>query len=239
MNSSRNPSPPRAIEIVNRSLKRRYRLERRFRLYGIAAIAASLLFLALLFLSIIAKGYSAFWQTYIQLDVHFDSQILQRDALVTADYQGLVKQTLRTMFPDVQERREKRQLYRLVSGGAAFQLRRMVLKDPDIIGQTQSVWVPADDDLDMLFKGHFERDAPEDSRRLSDRQLAWIDALSAQGKLEKKFNTILLTRGDSREPELAGVRGAVMGSFYTLVVTLLLSFPIGVAAAVYLEEFAP
>ncbi|MGB5985128.1 MAG: phosphate ABC transporter permease PstA [Desulfobacterales bacterium] len=239
MNNSSVKSPPRAIEIVNRSLKRRYGLERRFRTYGILAIAASLLFLALLFASIIAKGYGAFWQTYLELDVHFDSQILQADALATADYPGLVKQSLRTMFPGVESRREKRQLYGLVSSGAAFQLRRMVLNDPNLTGQTRSIWVPADDDLDMLLKGHIMRDVPEDERRLNDRQLAWIDQLMAQGKLKKKFNVIFFTRGDSREPELAGVGGAVMGSFYTLVVTLLLSFPIGVAAAVYLEEFAP
>jgi len=233
-----SPKSQRTIDIVNRSLKQRYRSERRFRWYGISAIVASLLFLALLFVSIIGKGYGAFWQTYLELDIHFDNETLRRDALATADYNGLVKQSLRQMFPDVQGRRDKRRLYGIVSSGAAFQIRQLVLGDPKIIGRKQSIWVPADDDVDMLIKGHILRDVPEEARRLNNQQLAWIDQLLAEGKLKKKFNTSFLTSGDSREPELAGIWGATMGSFFTLIVTLLLSFPIGVAAAVYLEEFA-
>jgi phosphate transport system permease protein len=158
--------------------------------------------------------------------------------LATADYQGLVKKSLQNMFPDVKERRGKRMLYGIVSSGASFQLREMVLTHPDIIGQTLNVWVPADDDVDMLIKGHFDRQVPESERRIKDGQLAWIDQLAAEGRIKKKFNTTFFTAGDSREPELAGIWGAVAGSFFTLVITLMLSFPIGVAAAVYLEEFA-
>ena len=132
-------------------------------------------------------------------------------------------------------RSDKRGLYALVSSGAAFQLRSMVLEDRSTIGRTISVWVPADDDVDMLIKGHLLRD----SGRLSEKQLAWIDHLQEEGRLRKKFNTAFFTAGDSREPELAGIWGAVCGSFFTLLITLLLSFPIGVASAVYLEEFAP
>jgi phosphate transport system permease protein len=108
-----------------------------------------------------------------------------------------------------------------------------------VIGKTIAIWVPADDDIDMFFKGHFRRDVPESERRIKDKQIAWIDRLIQAQRIEKRFNRTLLTAGDSREPELAGIWGAVMGSFYTLLVTLLLSFPIGIAAAVYLEEFAP
>ena len=230
---------PRAIEIVNRSLPRRYRAERRFRLYGLSAIIASLLFLAFLFVSIIGNGYSAFQQTYLKLDIFFDPAVLGEGALTTADYPGLVKQSLRRMFPDVSDRREKRDLYGLASSGAAFQLREMVLQEPDVIGKTLSLWVLADDEVDMLIKGHYDRNVPEDERRIKDHQLKWIDRLAAEGRIEKRLNRTFLTAGDSREPELAGIWGAVVGSFYTLVVTLLLSFPIGVSAAVYLEEFAP
>jgi phosphate transport system permease protein len=91
----------------------------------------------------------------------------------------------------------------------------------------------------MLAKGHIDRDVPEQSRRVDDQQIAWMDQLYDQGRVEKQFNTTFFTAGDSREPELAGIRGAVMGSFYTLLVTLVLAFPLGVATAVYLEEFAP
>jgi phosphate transport system permease protein len=226
-------------------MKRRYAEERRFRFYGRLAIGAGLLFLTLLFTSIIANGYSAFVQSFIQLEVYFDPELLDpqgtRDPrqLATADYGGLVKQSLRNDFPDVSGRRDKRALYALVSSGADYELRERVLADPDIIGTRQTLWVPADDDVDMFLKGHIERDTPESDRRVKDNQIAWLDTLAAQGRIEKRFNSAFFTNGDSRDPELAGIRGAVMGSVLTLLVTLVLSFPIGVAAAVYLEEFAP
>jgi len=233
-----NPQGRRAIEIVNAGLARRYRKERRFRLYGISAILASLLFLSFLFGSIISKGYSAFQQTFIQLDIFFDPAILSQESLSTANYPGIVKQSLRQMFPEAQSRRDKRMLYGLVSSDASFQIRKMVLDSPEMIGQTLPVWVVADDDIDMLEKGHFDLDAPESERRIKDIQLTWVDRLKKENRIEKRFNRILFTAGDSREPELAGILGAVAGSFYTLLVTLLLSFPIGIASAVYLEEFA-
>ncbi len=228
----------RAVDIVNRSLGKRYRREKRFQLYGILAIIASMLFLAILFSSIISKGYGAFWQTYVKIDIHFDQAMLPRQALESANYQGLVKAALREMFPEVRDRRDKRELYRLLSGGAAFLVRNMVLANPDLIGERKSVWVPADDDVDMLIKGHIQRDTFTGESRFSEKQSGWIDHLKDQGRLEKRFNRNLFFNGDSREPELAGVSGAVVGSFFTLAITLLLSFPIGVAAAVYLEEFA-
>jgi phosphate transport system permease protein len=229
---------PRTIDIVNRSLKRRYRAERRFRFYGLAAIVLSIVFLTLLFISIVGKGYSAFWQTSVRLAVFFDPEVLRQDTLVHADYAALVRESLSKIFPQVKGRQDKRQLNALVSSGAVYRLRSMALKDPEIIGRTVEVWLPAAADVDMLVKGHFRRDLPEGERRVSDKQIAWIDRLTAEGHLERKFNTAFLTAGDSREPELAGIWGAVSGSFFTLLITLVLSFPIGVAAAVYLEEFA-
>ncbi len=237
--SKLNRKSRKTLDIVNQGLARRYRAERRFRYYGLSAIFASLLFLSLLFISIFSNGYSAFMQTFVRLNIFFDPELLQQESLASANYQGLVKNSLRNMFPDVKGRSDKRKLYGLVSSGASFQLRDMVLNQPDVIGKTLEIWVPADDDVDMLFKGHFDRHVAEGARRLNDKQLAWIDQLSADGRIEKKFNRTFFTAGDSREPELAGIWGAVVGSFLTLAVTLLLSFPIGVAAAIYLEEFAP
>lgn len=234
-----NKAPKRTLDIVNQSLSKRYRAERRFRRYGLGAIILSLCFLSVLFISIISNGYTAFQQTFVQLNIFFDPEVLNRQALATADYPGLIKKTLRTMFPDVRSRQEKRALYGLISSGAAFELRDMVLKNPKIIGQTRAVWVPVDDDVDMLVKGQARRVAPESERRLKDNQLQWIDDLSKAGRIQKRFNKTFFTAGDSREPEQAGIWGAVVGSFLTLVVTLGLSFPLGVAAAIYLEEFAP
>jgi phosphate transport system permease protein len=235
-----NVAGDKPIDTVQKGLAKRYRAERRFRRIGLAAIVVSLVFLSLLFASIISKGYSAVFQTYIQLEVFFDPDRLSEEELARADYPGLVKAALRDMFPDASGRREKRQLYKLVSSGAAFELRKQVLADGALIGQRRSVWVPADDDVDMLVKGHTQRTTENgEPGRLSDLQLAWIDQLTAQNKIRKQFNVTFFTAGDSREPELAGIWGAVCGSFFTLVITLILSFPIGVASAVYLEEYAP
>jgi len=228
-----------------RRLAERQARERRFRRYGLTAILLGLLMVALLFTDIIAKGHTAFVQTAIQLELTLDPETLgvgpspSRDDLARANYDGVVKRAVRALFPEVTARRDRRMLTGLVSPGAGFVLRAMVLEDPSLIGQTLTVWVPADDDVDMLMKGHIDRDLPETERRVKDQQLAWIDALVERGVLEKRFNTIFFTAGDSREPELAGIWGAVVGSFYALIVTLALSFPIGIAAAVYLEEFAP
>jgi len=227
------------MDLVNRGLARRYRKEKRFKAMGLAAIVSSLCFLAILFFSIISNGWSAFWQTRLLLDIHLNAQVLDVDDLARADYGGLVKQSMRDLFPEVKSRRDKRSLYELVSTGAAFALQKIVLADPSLIGKTIKLRVPAGDDVDMFVKGYIRRDVPESDRRIKDKQIVWIDALQRAGRLEKKFNTTFFTAGDSREPELAGIRGAVMGSFFTLIVTLSLAFPIGVATAVYLEEFAP
>lgn len=245
--AGRGEQPNRdVIAAVQNGLRRRYAAERRFRLYGAVAIFLGLSFVALLFADIIAKGYTAFQQTYVLLNIYFDPREIDpegtrdRRTLSRANYNALVRQALRDQFPEpMSNRRERRALTALVSSGASFQLREMVMADPSLIGERRAVWVPADDDVDMLFKGHVDATLPESERRLTDRQLAWIGRWEAQDLVEKRFNTAFFTNGDSREPELAGIRGALMGSLFTLSVTLLMSFPIGVAAAVYLEEFAP
>jgi phosphate transport system permease protein len=235
----------RTIDVVNASLARRYARERRFRRLGLAAVALGLAFVALLFLDIVGKGATAFQQTFIRLAVTFDAQVIDPEGsrdpavLARADYQGLIKASLRDAFPDVEGRAATRELYGLVSPAAPYLLRDQVLADPGLIGDRREVLVLADDDLDMLVKGHIDRDAPESDRRVKDGALTYIDRLDAEGRIIKRFNTGFFTNGTSREPESAGIAGALMGSFYTLTLTLLLSFPIGVGAALYLEEFAP
>ncbi len=229
----------RTMDIVNKGLAGRYKRERRFRRCGFAAIMLSLTFLAVLFISIIANGYTAFQQTAIELAIFLDPLEIDKENLAAANYLGLVRSSLKTTFPEVKSRRDKRKLTGLVSTGASFLLQDFVAKNRYEIGNTIHMWVPADDDVDMLMKGHINRDVPEGDRRMNDLQLSWVDLLIEKGQIKKEFNTAFFTAGDSREPELAGIWGAACGSFYTLLVTLLLSFPIGVAAAVYLEEFAP
>jgi len=227
------------MDIVNRGLKRRYRAERRFKMIGLGAVILSLICLSTLFVSIFAHGYTAFVQTHVQLSVFIDPDLIDSDQLLNSDFSTMIKHSLKREFPDVKSRRDKKQLYSLVSSGAAYALADFVKAHPHRVADTIALWVPADDDVDMLKKGHLNRDVKESDRRLSDKKLSWIDTLDNQGRLEKRFNTAFFTGGDSREPELAGIRGAAFGSFFTLIVTLALSFPIGVAAAVYREEFAP
>jgi phosphate transport system permease protein len=248
MNSQPTPNgqpPRRTLDAVNASLPRRYASERRFRRIGRIAVFLGLAFVGALFVSIVANGYTGFQQTYVKLAVEFDPQVLDPDgkrdpqALRSADFGALVKGTLRAAFPDVSGRSELRELYGLLSSGAEYQLADMVAANPSLVGTTKDVWLIASDDVDMVVKGHIDRDVPEAERRVSDRSLGWLDALESKGAIDKRFNWAFFTNGDSREPELAGIGGAVAGSFYTLLVCLALSFPIGVAAAVYLEEFAP
>jgi phosphate transport system permease protein len=233
-----------AAEAVARGLKSRYRAEWRFRLYGMAAVALGMAFLAILFVTIIGKGWSVFRQGYVQLEIFYDPQALDTDgtgsaqSLALGDYQALAKASLRKLFPEVEGRANLRELYGLVSSSVGFELQRRVAGDPAKLGTTEKLWLLASDELDLYYKGLIKRSESEESRPLSNQQLAWADRLRASGAAELRFNRVFFSSGDSREPELAGVWGAVAGSFFTLVVTLLLSFPIGVAAAIYLEEFA-
>ncbi|HAI32244.1 phosphate ABC transporter permease PstA [Thalassospira sp. UBA4513] len=230
---------------ITRNIKKRYAAERRFKSYGLVAICLALLALCTLALSIGSKGYSAFYQTYVQLEVTFDPAVIDPertgdpDVIGRANFDGLIKQALRDRFPDVTSRSDKRDLYGIVSGGASYDLRERVLENPSLIGQTRTMWLISGDDFDMLNKGYIDPTVDEGDRRLNDKEVAWYNELVADGAVEKQFHTRFFTSGDSREPELAGIWGAAVGSFYTLLVTLALSFPIGVLAAIYLEEFAP
>ncbi|AFL74927.1 phosphate ABC transporter permease PstA [Thiocystis violascens] len=237
--------PRRTIDIVNASLKRRYARERRFRLIGAIAVGLGLAFVVLLFADIVSKGYTAFQQTYIRLPVTLTASVIDpagtrdMESIAGANYSKLIRDALRQQFPEVTDRSELRRLYSILSVGAPQLLQERVMEDPSLIGTSQEIWVLADDDIDMLVKGNIDRDAAQGDRRVTDEAIGWVGQLEQQGRIEKRFNTIFFTHGTSREPELAGIAGALMGSFYTLTLALALSFPIGVGAALYLEEFAP
>lgn len=226
-------------QAVQQGLAKRKTRERRFRLLGLGAVVLGLTFLLIMFSSILYNGIGAFWQTEIRLAIDFDQDVIDPegtrsiDALSSADYAGLVKKSMRDLFPEVTRRGDKRQLYVLASTGAAYQLREMVMENPDLIGTRKALWLPADDEVDIYVKHGATQG------RLSDKQVAWTEKLIQDGKLEKSFNSTFFIAADSREPELAGIKGAVMGSLFTILVTLGLSFPMGIAAAIYLEEFAP
>jgi phosphate transport system permease protein len=113
------------------------------------------------------------------------------------------------------------------------------MRDPSLIGQTVTMAVPVSDPYDQLAKGAIDRTTPEANRRVSDEEIAWFDRLAGLGLISTPFNWGLFTNADSRFPELAGLKGALLGSFYALLVCFMISFPVGIAAAIYLEEFAP
>ncbi len=237
------PNNQKTIELVNQNLAKRYRAEKRFRAYGIASIGFGLLCLLFLFTDIIGKGHTAFLQTYVKLNVNLSTEVLDISdindpaQMAGADYQGALKQALRDRFPEVTGRRDKRSMYGIVSNGAGFEIRKLVEKDPSILDTSLDVWVLADDDIDTYFKSRSSSEGAY-TGRFNEKQINWIESLIEDGAVEKRFNTTFFNAGDSREPEQAGIRGAIMGSLFTLLVTLALSFPIGVASAVYLEEYA-
>lgn len=231
------------IDVMNKSLAKRYRAERRFRFFGIASIVFGLFCLVFLFSDIIGKGHSAFVQTYVKLSVDLSAEALDitdptdANQIAGANYDGALKAALRERFPEVRARGEQRNLYRIVSNGAGFQVRELLEDNPALLNTRAELWVLADDDIDTYVKSRSRREGAYEGR-FNEQQIGWIESLINAGEVDKRFNTIFFTAGDSREPEQAGIRGAIMGSLFTLLVTLALSFPIGVAAAVYLEEYA-
>jgi phosphate transport system permease protein len=312
---------PRRAADNDAMVAKRYRAERRFKYYGIAAIAVTAIFLVLLFADILGKGLPAFFEHRITLPIKIDQAAIDpqnsKDPKVirTGDFDTPIKEAFRALFPNVTARADRKKLLGLLSSGAADDFRSMVVRNPAMIGQDARIPVLLSDDADQYLKGRqtgvekfpgkgtmtavAEGDAfklatdaatlpqsgdiirlnggafriasigngvplaeqlsapasldpaasgtwdivrftvPENSRRIDDKEALWLEHLKEQGMAEEGVAWRFFTSGDSREPELAGIRGALMGSILTLLVTLILCLPIGVAAAIYLEEFAP
>ena len=234
---SRSPSATKRI-------RRRHLAEHLFRFCGIAAMSLALLALAGLFATVISGAYSALEQTEIALDVTLDPALIDPDEtrdpgiLAAANYGALIKRGLSALIPQAKGRRDKRALRKIISSGSAFELRTMVLENPALIGSRITIWVPASDDVDQFVKAGDAASA-EANGRLNAKQTAWVRQLQSDGRIERRFNSRFFTSGDSREPELAGILGAAMGSLMTLLICVLIAFPLGVMTAVYLEEFAP
>ena len=244
------PTPRPSAAPVPRSpsaarLRQRQRAERRFKAYGLTAILLALGILATLIVSIVREGYTAFVATELALEVSFDAALIDPQGtgdpavIGDANFRAVLTQALTATFPDASDRRSRRDLMSMFSNNAPYRLRNMALADPTVIGTTRKIWFNASADVDAFRKGFIPRDVPESDRKIKDIQVAWYDAMATRDDVRTAFNTNFFTAADSREPEQAGIRGAVVGSLLTLVVTLLLAFPVGVMAAVYLEEFAP
>jgi phosphate transport system permease protein len=161
------------------------------------------------------------------------------DRLRQADYGLIGGDALIARFPEVTDPGDQMDLEELLSPGTAAYLRETLVDNPALLGKSITLWVPAATDVDMLNKGQIDADLPALERGISDRMLGYYRQLKADGDIRTSFNTRFFTAADSRDPELAAIWGATMGSLLTLFVTLLISFPVGVLAAVYLEEYAP
>jgi phosphate transport system permease protein len=228
-------------EIVRQSLKRRYRKERRFRAYGMAAVAIALAALVILFADIIGKGHSAFIKTTITLDVAIDGEAMYlEDAsderqMKMADF---VEPLVRALLEEIpQAGSSDRDAVRdLINPYASNQLRDALRENPELLNTTQTMTFLTHTDVDVYVKHAGDENY---SIKLNDQQQAWVDELYERGVVDTSFNDVFFSRGDSRDPSRAGILGAIVGSLLTMAVTLLLSFPIGIAAAIYLEEFAP
>lgn len=233
--------PKQQAEIVHLSLKRRYRKERRFRLYGIMAISIALGALVILFADIINKGHTGFLKTTITLDVEMNSERMyledptNRDEIRMADFVEPLIFSLAEVLPDATVE-ERNALRGLINPYASNQLRDELVANPDWMGTTRTITFLAHSNVDVYAK-HQGNDAY--SIKLTEQQRQWVDDLQDRGLVKTTFNDVFFTSGDSRDPARAGVLGAIVGSLLVMFVTLVLSFPIGVAAAIYLEEFAP
>ena len=237
---------PRSRNAAQARIARRYAAERRFKAYGIAAILFGLSFLVALFSTIVMRGYTAFLQSAFTLDVHLDQSAFGSSTppshtdLLMADYTKLANRALfQALGVDPANRTDAKAAAALLSANADTQIRQAVIADPSLVGKTVRLELLAHGNVDTLMKGHFDRTVPENRRQLSDKQLGWLDKAVAAGQLGKHFNTGLFTYGASSKPETAGVGVALVGSLYMMLIVLLIAVPLGVAAAVYLEEFAP
>jgi phosphate transport system permease protein len=228
---------PPADAIADRR-RRRHRADRRLRACGIAAISLAVGLLAVLLLSLLATGYSAFTQTKIRVDFPVPSALVDPADPGRGDFRAVTRDGI-TLLASETGSGDPKLLQSLLTRNAAFLVRDAILRDPSVIGGTLTLKVPAADPIDQLHKGRIDRATPEDQRRVTDAQIAAFDALAAEGRVSRPFNTGLFLNSDSRYPELAGLAGAIAGSFYLMLVCALLSVPMGVGAAVYLEEFAP
>ena len=222
-------------------LKRRYAREGRFKLYGLLAIGVAVGFLLLLLGRIVEQGHTAFYAHSMTVPVYMDPARIDRAYPQGTNFELLVaeQQLARLGIVDDAQGTKAAAMRGLFSSELKFVAAERIQRDPDLIGRTVSIDAPLADDADLYFKNEITLATPAEQRRLSDEQIGWLERMEADGLVNSHFNTALLTKGDSTEPELAGVLGAVVGSALMLLVTALIALPLGVGAAVYLEEFAP
>lgn len=240
INTAGLPVPDWGTREMEKRVSKRHRRNGRLRYIGMAGIATALGLLAILLVSLSVLGYQAFSQTKVAVDIYIDPARVDQDNLRSGEYRGMLKDGLLAAYPAAAgDRALEKSLQSVLTRNAHYILRDYVMANPAVIGTTIRLPIQASDPVDQFHKGVIDRSVAEDDRIVKDRQIAIYDALVADGWVSQPFNWELFFWADSRYPELAGMAGALVGSFFALIVVLLLSVPIGVATAVYLEEFAP
>ena len=236
-------NPIEASEIVKNSIKKRRAKDSRLRLYGRIAIGMATCFLLFMFFSIFTKGYPGFFQYYVTLDIKFDRERIdpKGDLSDTSLYEGeaskIVNESLFSII-NPKGRKAKKEARKIVSSGKDLRIAKLVKNDPSLFGTVTKVKFALDDDIDSFLRGYINRDTPESERRISDNVIAYVDKLSEENRITYEFSDYILQGSASGNPEMAGIKGAFLGSILTLSVCLLIAFPLGVATAVYLEEIA-
>ena len=226
-------------KLVASGLPKRRRRQVILKIWGAGAILFAFLMLILLLGSLLTSGYRAFTQTHVDLEVYINPDVIDVKKLPRGDFRSLLISSLQTIFPEAESRTEQAEIFRIVSNGTQFMLRDLVVNDPMIIGKSIVLTIPTADPYDQLNKNLIDRNTPEEFRRLNDKQIERFDRLKELELISAPLNIGLITNPDSRFPELAGLRGALTGSFWALLICFLISFPVGIGAAIYLEEFAP
>ncbi len=241
-----------SLLVADARTKRRNAAERRFRMYGIAAIAVGLVFLVILLASIVRNGIPAFTQTYMTVSVELPADKLDKKGnrdladlkkVSTFGYAPLIDKAI---FAKVQVLgietpfTKPKEMRALVSASAPAQLRDYVLNDPSVIGSTVEFKVLNSSRVDGYMKGRVTRDSVARDKNIDAEHFDIVDAMVKQGSVSRVFNWAFVTGADASEsrPEQAGIGVSMIGSFFMMLVVLVLSLPLGVAASIYLEEFA-
>ncbi len=233
------------LKKIEYSLKKRKRQESRFKIYGLLGIATAVTFLCIILSSIVMEGKKAFLSTYIKLEVYFDPDIIytnndqKEEDIKFANFQKIIKNSLNSFFPEISDKGELRKLSNFISSSEEENLMKLVLKNKQLVGQKITLWLLASSKIDVINKNPDMELIAEEDRLISDLELNWLNEIRSANNIKSNFNKNFFVKADSTEPEQAGIWGSLVGSFFTLFITLILSFPIAVAAGVFLEELAP
>lgn len=217
--------------------KKRRRSELWLKTAGLVSILLALGFLALMVAALTVTGYKAFTQTHVTIDVPISAEVVDAGDIYGSNWRRVMQGAVAGMFPEL-EGADLKSAGDVLSNGAQFIVRDRVVADPSLIGQVLTITVPTSDPFDQLNKGLVDRATEEGSRRVDDIQVTAFDKLADEGRISSPFSWGLFTNADSRFPELAGLKGAFIGSGYLLLVCFAIALPVGIGAAIYLEEFA-